>query len=303
MVRADGDCLPGCASMFAYGNDNHPAEMRVRIIHELALHDDYYLNGDNLSRGLATSDPEKVIKNFYMYSPEYISDTKKEDMNYELFRSAFEGEAMKISKPKVYMGIWQVCAVSSILKSPVFSVHPRLGNPFVRFDLHRLILPRPQNALGCHDNVATPNNPLVIMWTTTRQDMTKGHWVGNHFVVAVPDETDSLGDQARRSDQMFDIPPPEECNGLWVLVQYDRKPYPGVVEEVDGEEISVNCMNAVGKGFTNSFFWPQTYQDLCWYDHDKILAIIPEPVRKNNAAGHFSVDEAIWRAVVSKLKA
>nr|KAG5690558.1 hypothetical protein BaRGS_014691 [Batillaria attramentaria] len=53
--------------MFAYGNDNHPAEMRVRIIHELALNEEYYLNKDNLSRGLATCDPQKVINSFYMY--------------------------------------------------------------------------------------------------------------------------------------------------------------------------------------------------------------------------------------------
>ncbi|KAK7110778.1 hypothetical protein V1264_014599 [Littorina saxatilis] len=220
---------------------------------------------------------------------------------------------MKITKAGVYMGIWQVCAVSSILKSPVFSVHPQTGNPIVRFDLHRLILPRLHSALkvtpGCqHDDQgisATPNNPLVIMWTTTRQDMTKEHWIANHFVVAVPETTDSVGKQSARpmSDQMFDVPPPGECKGLWVLVQYERKPYPGVVVEVDGEEVYVDCMNAVGKGFTNTFFWPKTYQDLCWYDHDKILAVIPQPVRTSNAADQFSVDEAIWRAVVGKLKA
>ncbi|KAL8600088.1 hypothetical protein ACOMHN_051634 [Nucella lapillus] len=281
--------------------------MRLRIIHELALHEDYYLNKDNLSRGLATTDTGKVINSFYMYSPEYIPGTKITD---HIIRSAYEKEAMKITEARVHMGMWQVCAVSSILKSPLFSVHPQLGNPIVWCDLHRLILPRLHSTStitpGCqHDDQgipATPNNPPVIMWTTTREDMTKEHWNPNHFVVALPETPDSVGKQSSSSmpDQIFDVPPPEECKGLWVLVQYDRKLYPGV--DVDGEEVYVDCMNAVGKGFTNIFFWPKIYQDVCWYDHDKILAVIPNPVRINNAADHFVVDEAIWRAVVGKLK-
>ena len=74
-----------------------------------------------------------------------------------------------------------------------------------------------------------------------------------------------------------------------------------MVVEADGEEIYVDCM--VDKEVTNIFFWPKTYQDLCWYDHDKILAIIPQPVCTYNAADHFSVDEAIWRALEEKLRA
>ena len=97
----------------------------------------------------------------------------------------------------------------------------------------------------------------------------------------------------RDRDQMLDVPPPEDCKGLQVLVQYERKLYPGVVVEVDGEEVFVDCMNSVSKGFTNISFWPQIHQDLYWYNHDKILAVIPQPICTNNAANHVSVDEAI----------
>ena len=37
-VKSDGNCLPSCGSVFAYGNPNHTSEMRVRIIHELCLY-------------------------------------------------------------------------------------------------------------------------------------------------------------------------------------------------------------------------------------------------------------------------
>ena len=39
-VRTNVNCLPGCGSVFAFGKDDHPAQIRVRIVHELVLHDD-----------------------------------------------------------------------------------------------------------------------------------------------------------------------------------------------------------------------------------------------------------------------
>ena len=36
-ARADGDCLAAAGSVFAYGNDESPAEFRVRIVKELVL--------------------------------------------------------------------------------------------------------------------------------------------------------------------------------------------------------------------------------------------------------------------------
>lgn len=42
VVRADGDCLPACGSVYAFGHDQRPAELRARIVHELACHSEYY---------------------------------------------------------------------------------------------------------------------------------------------------------------------------------------------------------------------------------------------------------------------
>ncbi|GFS03152.1 hypothetical protein ElyMa_001142600 [Elysia marginata] len=51
-VRSDGDCLPASGAIFAFGKDSCPEEIRVRIIHELAINAEFYLDNGNLSRGL-----------------------------------------------------------------------------------------------------------------------------------------------------------------------------------------------------------------------------------------------------------
>ena len=46
--------------MFAFGNDKHPAEIRVRIVLELALHGEYCLTEDNLRKDLSTDKKHKL---------------------------------------------------------------------------------------------------------------------------------------------------------------------------------------------------------------------------------------------------
>jgi hypothetical protein len=189
MVRADGDCLPGCGSVYAFGHDKKPAEMRVRIIHELALNSEFYLDEESMKRGLSTStcttNPDKarqrrqksVIKAFTMYSEEYVPGTR---LTKETIRNVYETEVLKLSKIKSFMGIWEICALSTVLQRPVFSVYPQLGYPCVRVDLHRLVLPRPLSS-----TCGPSKEPLMIMWTSNRHDMTKSNWLPNHFVPVI----------------------------------------------------------------------------------------------------------------------
>ncbi|KAL8609055.1 hypothetical protein ACOMHN_059868 [Nucella lapillus] len=77
---------------------------------------------------------------------------------------------------------------------PLFSAYPQLGNPVVRADLHRLVLPRlPKSGMP---NGVSDEDPLVVMWSSTRHDMRREHWVPNHFMSGVP-----------RAPNMVDIPP------------------------------------------------------------------------------------------------
>lgn len=49
-IIADGNCLPRCGSVFAFHTQDHHQEIRVRIIAELVLHEDFYLS-DALDTG------------------------------------------------------------------------------------------------------------------------------------------------------------------------------------------------------------------------------------------------------------
>lgn len=69
-----------------------------------------------------------------------------------------------------------VVSLSSILKRPIVSVYPQLGNPSVRMDLNRTIFPREEQR----------SNKAFIMWISTRTDMVYVHWVPNHFIPVLP---------------------------------------------------------------------------------------------------------------------
>ena len=72
-----------------------------------------------------------------------------------------------------YMGIWQMFALATVLGCYVVAVYPRKENPNVRNDLHRVLQPR---------MVRAPEQVVHILWSSTRTDTGKGHWISNHFV-------------------------------------------------------------------------------------------------------------------------
>ncbi|WAR15492.1 hypothetical protein MAR_005597 [Mya arenaria] len=47
-VNTNGNCLPSCGSVYAFGNPDRPEEIRTRIIKELLEKESYYLNNENL---------------------------------------------------------------------------------------------------------------------------------------------------------------------------------------------------------------------------------------------------------------
>ena len=95
-------------------------------------------------------------------------------------------------------------------------------------------------------------------------------------------------------------PPPDDCLSEWVIVIDDKNPYPGRVLEVHEGELFVDCLHAVGKPFSNTSFWPCLYRDLCWYEYDKLVTVIPKAVLKTGSAKHFAVDAQIWEAAMKK---
>ena len=139
--------------------------------------------------------------------------------------------------------------------------------------------------------------PLIIMWTSTRSDRNNKLSIPNHFVPAVP-KTPQTGIGSDK--HIFSLPPPDDCLSEWVIVIYDKNPYPGRVLEVHEGELFVDCLHAVGKPFSNTLFWPCLCRDLCWYEYDKLVTVIPKAVLKTGSAKHFAVDAQIWEAAMKK---
>ena len=134
----------------------------------------------------------------------------------------------------------------------------------VRNDLHRTIYPV--------DNLENPDKSVSIMWSSMRTDMQNEHWIPNHSVPLVH-QIDLLG--------------------KYVVITYDDECYPGQVLAVDGDEIEVNCMSKAGY---NRFYWPKR-SDECWYKHEKIMAVIPPPIKGKSR--HYQVSPDIWNSILS----
>ena len=173
-VLGDGNCLPRSGSMLVSGHENYYEELRVRIIVELVKNEDYYCNETNMRKGLNNEAPKHTTVAYAMYSDHYIPG---ELLPNSRIKKVFRDEVVGLCQPNPFMGIWQIHSLSSVLGSPIYSVYPDKGNPFVRKHLHRLIEPR------THKN----NKTHVIMWSNSRTDMPSQYWVPNHFVPLMSD--------------------------------------------------------------------------------------------------------------------
>ncbi|CAC5357892.1 unnamed protein product [Mytilus coruscus] len=63
------------------------------------------------------------------------------------------------------------------------------------------------------------------------------------------------------------------------------------VEDGNATDLFVVCMQRVCRKLEkNVFYWPKAIKDICWYKHDKILAIIPEQKKIKGSSDSFEVD-------------
>ncbi|WAR10688.1 hypothetical protein MAR_035764 [Mya arenaria] len=99
----------------------------------IVKHELLYLNDDFLQTGGTTS---KTSKQYAQYSEMFIPNER--EMTNENIKSIYRKEILSITKDKSFMSIWQVHALSSVLKTPIQSVYPELGNRNVRKDMHKL---------------------------------------------------------------------------------------------------------------------------------------------------------------------
>ena len=135
VVVGDGNCLPRVGSILAFGSEERHAEIRKRIAIELKNHEATYLSDEHLTSGSNKKLTKSMMAHF---SEEYCGRPMAPDEVQRIYRAEIES----ITKPASYMGLWQMFALSSVLNRCIYSVYPNLGNPNVRNDMNRLILPR-----------------------------------------------------------------------------------------------------------------------------------------------------------------
>lgn len=141
-IRADGNCLPACGSVYAFGADINPELVRLHIIQELATIQEYYLDEKNVVKGYChPSKPDEMRKSYAMYSDYFIPNQTLSD---EGTRDIYQKEVRTVCQNKSYMGIWQTFALANALQMQMRTVYPDKVSPFVRKHLNRKIIPRVQ---------------------------------------------------------------------------------------------------------------------------------------------------------------
>lgn len=106
-VPADGNYLPSAVSVFGYGDCNHSTEMRVRIITELALHEESYLSDKYLTREgshiMDNMDNQKLVSMFCQYSDYYITGTRLDPQSIKDI--IYRKEVTSVTEDRSFIGI------------------------------------------------------------------------------------------------------------------------------------------------------------------------------------------------------
>ena len=170
-IYGDGNCLPRCGSFLAWGTEDRHLEMRARIALELIIHKSHYLG--------ETGHP--AIGNLPLFCAQFSDHFKGEVLTPNSIDRIFEMEVRDILRPSTYMGMWQVLALSSVLRNPIYSIYPEYGGYNVRQQLHQVCTPRMTS-----EDINAPYIP-GIMWTHTQgKNCPALTWRPNHFVVCLP---------------------------------------------------------------------------------------------------------------------
>ena len=84
------------------------------------------------------------------------------------------------------------------------------------------------------------------------------------------------------------------------------KAYPGRILAVVETDVKVECKHSLRNKYeTNKFCWPEKVKDICFYQHDDVICLIPQPERISNhgpASNHFRELPDIWQEIERTFK-
>ena len=123
---SDGNCFPRTISYLLFKTQARYTEIRVHLIYEAVRNIEHYLDENYVSIG---------AHNFYTHGtlPEqYVqySDNYNPHVMFNMTQ-LYQREVLDITNDGTYMGIWQIFQEANIVKRPICSVHPQIGNPNV----------------------------------------------------------------------------------------------------------------------------------------------------------------------------
>lgn len=169
LTLGDGNCMTRSFSKIVFGHENNHLEMRCRIIAELCLNKDLYLDENFMSIGCML-EKEKILPLIALLSDCHDgSDTRSP----QVIEETFKKEILNARRSGQSLGMWQLVAASKVLNCAIISLYPRKGPKNVQTLFGRAILPDGYK----HDY----SESFYIMWSSTRQ-MSRSHWVANHVV-------------------------------------------------------------------------------------------------------------------------
>ena len=160
-IEGDGNCFPHTISYLLSKTQDRHMEIRVHIIYEAVMNMGQYFD-DNGAHNFY--DRGTLPEQYAQYSDNYNPHVAFNMLQF------YKREALDICSDGTFMGIWQIFQVANVIKRPMTSVHPKIGNPNVREDLHQTVY--------CIDDNYNLETPLKIIWTPMQ--VNGGHQC--HFV-------------------------------------------------------------------------------------------------------------------------
>ena len=151
-IEGDWNCFHHTVSYLLCKSQAMYTELRVCIIYEAVQNIEKYIDHNYVSiEPHNFSECGTLPEQYSQYSDNYNP--------YATFNmlQLYKEEVLDICKDGAFVGIWQIFQIANVIKWPICSVHPNIGNPNATEDLHKTVY--------CIDNTYNAQSPLHIMWT------------------------------------------------------------------------------------------------------------------------------------------
>ncbi len=179
-ILGDGNCLYNAVSVSLVGNVSLAALLRMLTASELFTHSEFYAKHPQL---------KDFAKNSGYSLSAITSIFLSEDKSQSVFNGkranaskAIETLAQATAKPYVYSSAFNILALASVIRRPIFSVFPDEPSASrMKLATHGFYYPK-EALTSCSDIDDIKSNAIYVMWTRTNQ-IPITPWKPNHFVL------------------------------------------------------------------------------------------------------------------------